>query len=152
MSHSSNLRLSGLLQRLMRQLHIYAQHHAERQGLCVSECRVLFLFRNGRPLAMKEIRSRLRITGAFATDIADRLFKHGLVVRYKSDKDRRKVMIALTDKGRCCLKELEKRRERLFASFVASLKEKDKKMIEKGVSLLVSSVEAFRNNEAKGSS
>lgn len=144
MHNSYSLRLTELLQRLIRNLHIHGQALAMRRKLCMSECRVLFLLRSGRPMEMTDIRSCLRITGAFTTDIVDRLVKHELVTRTKGRADRRKIILCLTKRGRKCLKQLEADRNELLFRFFAKMKTKDKKSIEAGIIKLLEAMEPVK--------
>jgi len=138
------LRLSGLLQRLMRIFHAHAQRYSSRQGVSLSEYRVLFLLRSGMPVEMNKIKKDLSVTGAFATNIADQLVKHKLVIRLRNDKDRRKVTITLTDKGKHYLVKLEAYRRKFFKVLVEALKEEDKRIMERGISILVDSFESMK--------
>ena len=145
MSNSSYyLRLSGLLQRLMQLSRTQAHHYSLSQGLSLSECRVLFLLRSGKPVEMNEVKNSLFVTGAFATSIADRLVRHKLVVRQRDDKDRRKVTMMLTDKGKHCLVRLKAHRKSLLEALLSDLTEKDKEIMEKGLLILVASLESTK--------
>lgn len=139
------LRLSGLLQRFMRSLHVHAQHYSLSQKVSYSEFRVLFFLRSGQPVEMNKIRKNLSVTGAFATSLADQLVKHKLVVRQRNDRDRRKVTIVLTDKGKLYLAKLEAHRKQFFRVLVDGLKEEDKRMMERGISILVDSLESMKD-------
>jgi len=87
----------------------------------------LFILRSGKPVEMGKIKKDLSITGAFATALADRLVNHKLVDRQRNAKDRRKVTISLTEKGRNYLARLETHRKQLFRTLVDGLR----KMIKK---------------------
>ena len=139
------LRLSGLLQRLMRSLHVQAYRPSLRQGVSLSGCRLLFLLRSGEPVEMNKIRKNLSVTGAFTTSLADQLVKHKLVVRQRNDRDRRKVTVVLTDKGKLYLAKLEAHRKQFFRVLVDGLKEEDKRTMERGISILVESLESMKN-------
>lgn len=138
------LRLSGLLQRLMQSLHDYAQRYSLSQKVSPSEFRVLFLLGSGQPVEMNKIRKSLSVSGAFATNLADRLVKHKLVARQRDNKDRRKVTVALTNKGKHYLARFEAHRKQFFRALVNDLKEEDKEVMERGVSILVDSLESVK--------
>ena len=141
---SYHLRLSGLLRRLMRVFHAQAYRYYLRQGVSLSEYRVLFLLRSGMPVEMNKITKNLSVAGAFATNIADQLVRHKLVVRQRNDKDRRKVTITLTDKGKHCLVKLETYKKQFFKALIDDLKEDDKRIMESGISMLVASLESMK--------
>lgn len=136
------LKFQNLLQRLMRNLHVCSNRYALRQKLSISECHALFLLRGGKPVEMNKIKNNLFVSGAFATDIADRLVKNKLVLRERADEDRRKVTLILTDKGRNNLIRLEKYNKRMFESLFRGLEQKDKAIMEKGISILIDSLES----------
>jgi DNA-binding MarR family transcriptional regulator len=141
----NDLRFQDLLPRLMRSLHAGARSHALRLQLSLSELQTLFLLSNGKPVEMNKIKNKLLISGAFATDIADRLVRRKLVLRQRDDKDRRKVTIMLTDKGKHYLAKLEVKRQRFFKALVNGLKEEDKRIMERGVSMFVDSLESMKD-------
>lgn len=137
------LRLSCLLQKLVRILHIHSQRYYLTQKVSFSEFRVLFFLRSGKPVDMGKIRKELAITGAFATTLVDRLLKNELVERQRDDKDRRKVIVALSDKGKQYLSKLEAYRKRFFITLIVKLKREEKEIMERGLSILVDSLESL---------
>ncbi len=138
------LKFSDLLQRLTRNLHIGAYQYALSQKLSLSECQVLFLLQDGKPVNMKTIKEAMAITGTFATNIADRLVKHKLITRQRNPKDRRKVTITLTEEGKQYLIRLEASRKRFWESLFSGLKQEDKAIMEKGITMLITSLESMR--------
>jgi DNA-binding MarR family transcriptional regulator len=92
-----------------------AQH-----GITRSEFSVLSaLARAGRPLRASEVVSTTLLSGASITKIADSLVSRELIIRQKSDRDGRVVLLALTDAGRAVVDDELPRRladdERLIA-------------------------------------
>ncbi|WP_164908817.1 MarR family winged helix-turn-helix transcriptional regulator [Candidatus Velamenicoccus archaeovorus] len=139
-----DVRLSELLQRVMRDFRVQAYRYSLSQKLPLSECRVLFLLCSGLPVKMNKIKQDLFVSGACVTSIADRLIRKKLIIRRRSDTDRRKVSLVLTDKGRSCLVRLEARRKGLLKAIFGNLTERDKKTIEDGVSILAVSLESVK--------
>ena len=136
------LRIFSLFHRLIRSLHLYAQHYSLNQKISLSESYLLFLLHNGKPVEMSRIKRDLSVSGAFATSLVDRLVKHELAERQRNDKDRRKVTVVLSGKGKHYLAKLEAQRKQFFMTLVDSFKEEDKRIMEKGVSMLVESLES----------
>ncbi|MCL8208941.1 MAG: MarR family transcriptional regulator [Actinomycetia bacterium] len=66
------------------------------------------------PAPMGDLADALGITMAGATGLVDRLIHHGLVERDRSDKDRRLVLVRLTELGRTTLRQ---GRAEQFAAF-----------------------------------
>jgi DNA-binding MarR family transcriptional regulator len=73
----------------------------EQHGITRSEFNVLSaLVRAGRPLRASEVVSTTMLSGASITKIADSLVNRRLLVRQKSERDGRVVLLVLTDAGR----------------------------------------------------
>lgn len=83
----------------------------ERHGITRSEFSVLgALARADRPLRASEVVSTTMLSGASITKIADSLVRRGLVVREKSERDGRVVLLAPTDAGRAVVADEMPRR------------------------------------------
>ena len=71
-----------------------------RFGLSYSQAAVLaVLRRQGEALPLSQIARQLTQEAQSTTELADRLESRGLVVRTRNPKDRRLVLLELTDKG-----------------------------------------------------
>ncbi|WNG85309.1 MarR family transcriptional regulator [Mycobacterium sp. ITM-2016-00317] len=83
----------------------------EQHGITRSEFSVLSaLARADRPLRASEVVSTTMLSGASITKIADSLVRRGLLVRHKSDRDGRVVLLALTDAGQAVVDDEMPRR------------------------------------------
>ncbi len=142
------LKFRNLLQRLMQVIHAQASRYALRHKLSLSECKVLFLLSSGKQIEMNRIKNDLFITGAYVTAIVDRLIRHELVVRQRDNRDRRKVTITLTDKGRRCLMRLQVDGNGLFKLLFSKLRKKDKVAMERGILMLLYSLESIKDFNA----
>jgi DNA-binding MarR family transcriptional regulator len=58
------------------------------------------LHREGAPLTMGELSRRLMVTNGNVTGLIDRLAREGLVERRPAPDDRRRQLVAMTDRGR----------------------------------------------------
>ena len=141
---ANHYKFTNLLQRLIRLLRTQIYCHYLPQGTSLSEYQVLSFLSNGTLVEMNEVKNNLFVTGAFVTNIADRLVKKRLIRRYKNDNDRRKVLIALTDKGKRYLVKLDAYEKNFFNVFIDGLGEKNKKAMESGISILVASLESIK--------
>ncbi|ULN38239.1 MarR family winged helix-turn-helix transcriptional regulator [Mycolicibacterium smegmatis] len=93
-----------------------------RHGVNRSEFSVLSaLARAGRPLRASEVVSTTMLSGASITKIADSLVGRGLVVRQKSERDGRVVLLAPTDAGRAVVDDEMPRRIAGDAQLIAGL-------------------------------
>lgn len=83
----------------------------ERHGVTRSEFSVLrALARADRPLRASEVVSTTMLSGASITKIADTLVRRGLLVRERSARDGRVVLLTLTDAGRAVVDDAMPRR------------------------------------------
>jgi DNA-binding MarR family transcriptional regulator len=65
-----------------------------------------FLAQEQEPMTMSETARRMKHTTAAATGLVDRLEKLGLITRKQGPKDRRKVMVVITEKGHAMVQEI----------------------------------------------
>ncbi|ANW64779.1 MarR family transcriptional regulator [Mycobacterium sp. djl-10] len=85
--------------------------HLERHGINRSEFTVLSaLARADRPLRASEVVSTTMLSGASITKIADSLLRRELLLRQKSERDGRVVLLELTDAGRAVVDDEMPRR------------------------------------------
>ncbi len=82
------------------------------------------LERNGSS-KVSEVAEMLYVTVGAVTLLSDRLLKAGLLTRERSERDRRVVMLSITDQGRELLTEIKGIRRRLFAKYFGTLTEDD---------------------------
>ncbi|AKS34238.1 MarR family winged helix-turn-helix transcriptional regulator [Mycolicibacterium goodii] len=93
-----------------------------RHGVNRSEFSVLSaLARAGRPLRVSEVVSTTMLSGASITKITDSLVSRKLVVRQKSERDGRVVLLAPTDAGRAVVDDEMPRRIAGDAQLIAGL-------------------------------
>jgi len=97
---TSPIDVLGRVQRIASICHHRLDLDLERHGITRSEFSVLSaLARAGRPLRASEVVSTTMLSGASITKIAETLVRRGLLVRQKSERDGRVVLLALTDRG-----------------------------------------------------
>jgi len=65
-----------------------------------------FLAQEKEPMTMSETARLMKHTTAAATGLVDRLEKLGLITRKQGPKDRRKVMVLITEKGHAMVQEI----------------------------------------------
>ncbi|MEZ5812544.1 MAG: MarR family transcriptional regulator [Rhizobiaceae bacterium] len=117
-----------------------AEFHAEvkRRGLKINEWRVLACLVDRPGLMLTELAGLVLFEQSHLTKVIDRMVDQGLVERSKTDDDRRKVLIQITDQGRKIVEPLivaarhhEKRAvEKLDGAELGLLKHILKKLIE----------------------
>jgi MarR family transcriptional regulator, 2-MHQ and catechol-resistance regulon repressor len=96
------------LMRTNDQMHIRFARLFREHGLTPSQYNVLRILRGeGKPLECMEIAGRTVTVVPGITGLIDRLEVAGLVARERSDKDRRKVYVAITEKALDLLADLD---------------------------------------------
>lgn len=72
-------------------------------------------------VTMSQLARRLDISESAATDLADRLVRQGLAERQADPRDRRVVVLALSQKGRRTIGRIERQRRKMAESILGSL-------------------------------
>lgn len=90
-----------------------------------SYIRVLFILKKFRAMTMSELAKVMVISKPNLTPVIDRLIEDGYVERRPGPKDRRKLVISLTDQGRAYLEEVEAKMKEHTADKLESLTEED---------------------------
>ncbi|MCD4782205.1 MAG: MarR family transcriptional regulator [Candidatus Eremiobacteraeota bacterium] len=88
-----------LLQKVYQTIYRELQKDFYDKGITTAQFEVLMELTKHRELPMWKIGNLLSVTGGNVTGLIDRLEKKGLVVRKRSDKDRRMIMAGITSQG-----------------------------------------------------
>lgn len=121
---TSPVDILGRVQRIASICNVRLDLNLAQHGITRSEFSVLSaLARADRPLRASEVVSTTLLSGASITKITDSLVNRGLMVRQKSERDGRVVLLALTDAGRAVVDDEMPRRladdEQLIAGLTA---------------------------------
>ena len=81
------------------------QHRKNDDGLTIAQVRALFALDKNEAQTAGEIAETARLSPASVTAMLDDLERDGIVTRVRSDTDRRRVLVLLTDEGRAILKK-----------------------------------------------
>ena len=92
-------------------------------------------------LTTNSLAAKLDISAPAASQLADRLASKKLIGRETSDKDRRSVVIALTDRGRRVVEGLRKKRIEIFEELLSRLTVDDRRFVVEALGRLVSVIE-----------
>lgn len=125
---TSPVDILGRVQRIASICNVRLDLNLGQHGITRSEFSVLSaLARAERPLRASEVVSTTLLSGASITKITDSLVNRGLMVRQKSERDGRVVLLALTDAGRAVVDDEMPRRladdEQLIAGLTATERE-----------------------------
>lgn len=72
-----------------------------------SQSRIMYLLKQDGPKKMSELATALHITAGAVTTASNLLIQHGYITRIRNEEDRRVVHLAITEKGRSTLDELQ---------------------------------------------
>jgi DNA-binding MarR family transcriptional regulator len=95
----------GSLMGAERRLRGRDQHRKTDDGLTIAQVRALFALDKNEAATAGEIAETARLSPASVTAMLDDLERDGIVTRVRSDTDRRRVLVLLTDEGRAVLKK-----------------------------------------------
>jgi DNA-binding MarR family transcriptional regulator len=79
--------------------------HRKVEGLTIAQVRALFALDAHEAATAGEIAEAARLSPAAVSGMLDELERDGIVTRVRSDSDRRRVLVTLTDEGRAVLKK-----------------------------------------------
>ena len=88
------------LRRILRATEVYGRDLAKAAGLTAVQFRVLQIVGERGLTTATEIARRMRVSQATVTSLVDKLVRHEMVKREKSQADRRQINILITDRGR----------------------------------------------------
>jgi DNA-binding MarR family transcriptional regulator len=106
-------------------------------GLDARELAVLAVLAAGRPLSQLEASRRLGVDRTTMVALIDALEGKGLVVRRRSEQDRRRNVVELTERGGQVRTGAEDAREAAEREFLAPLGAKDAERLVKALQVLI---------------
>ena len=129
---ASNLRsaISKINKRLRKQMN-------SAGSLSMSEIDTLSFLYNADKLSPSELAELIKIKGQSMSEVISRLETSKIVSRTKSQTDKRKFEIALTDQGRFLVEQTQYERDEWLSSAIATLlTEKEKKTLALAADIL----------------
>ncbi len=87
---------------------------------------------------MQEVAQHFKIRAPSATFLVEELVRSGLVARHTNAKDRRKVEIELTPKGKRMFKTIHEKRNAILAKLFGSLVDKDRQELNRILENIIS--------------
>ncbi|RMA78834.1 MarR family winged helix-turn-helix transcriptional regulator [Umboniibacter marinipuniceus] len=93
------------IRQVIRAIDLYSKKLNKETGLTSSQLLVLQDIGQHEGTMVKDIANRITLSSATVTSILDRLEARGLVVRQRSENDRRRVGLFLTETGSAAIKD-----------------------------------------------
>ena len=87
------------LRRVTRAIDLHSKHLMKTAGLTAPQMLILQTLRDQGDAIISDVAHQISLSQATVTSILDRLEKRGLVMRERSQQDKRKVYACLTDAG-----------------------------------------------------
>jgi MarR family transcriptional regulator, organic hydroperoxide resistance regulator len=115
----------GCLMGAERRLRGRDQHRKTDGGLTIAHVRALFALDRSEPATAGEIAETARLSPASVTAMLDDLERDGVIGRVRSDSDRRRVLVTLTDDGRALLKKRRRLWLKRWDAALADVPERD---------------------------
>jgi DNA-binding MarR family transcriptional regulator len=130
MAYEDPGQLADLLHRLTRRLRRSQAERLAPLGLTPAQERALrVISRSDEPLRMTELADRLGIVPRSLTTVVDALEEAGLVRREIDPRNRRAILLHLTDQGTAVRDELREARRRAAEGLFAPLSEDDRETL-----------------------
>ncbi|MGB4246490.1 MAG: MarR family transcriptional regulator [Pseudohongiellaceae bacterium] len=117
------------IRRLIRATDLHSRKITRMAGLTSSQLILLKMVRDVAGATIGELATSISLSQATATTILDRLEQEGLVKRERSEQDRRKVFVRLTDEGHAMLERAPEPLQETFIRQFSALKDWERSMI-----------------------
>ena len=99
--------------------------------------RIMHLLDENGPMSQKELQTKMNVQSGSISEILTKLEREELIVRRKDENDRRRVIVALTEKGRTHAVEYHKGRQE--KDWFAALDEAQRQELQTLLQLLLTS-------------
>lgn len=118
-----------LLRRIVRAIDVHAKQLSKASGLTAPQLILLQVLDEQGDITVGELARAMNLTQATVTSILDRLERKALVRRMRSQTDKRRVLVSLTDNGYELLKQAPPPLQMLFSRHFNDLKNWEQSMI-----------------------
>ena len=112
--------LAYLLARANREITRQLDERLRQEGVPVEQWRILTILANGKGRSMGELAEIVLLNHPTLTKIIDRMVSDALVYRAQDARDRRKVLLFLSDRGKTLAKRLKPLAQRHEARIIQS--------------------------------
>lgn len=130
------------LRKIIRAIDMNSKKLIKRLGLTGPQLVLLNEIARSGDIAAGEIAQAVSLSQATVTGILERLGKRGLVIRQRSEHDKRRIMVSITDAGRRILETRPPLMQEAFVEKFSSLQEWEQTMILSALQRLVSIMDA----------
>ena len=135
-------RVMAALRRIIRAIDLHSRTLVQRCDLTGPQLLVLKTVAEGRPQTVSSIAAAVNLSQATVTGILDRLERKQMVTRSRSSEDRRKVLVAVTERAERALAEAPPLLQEHFVTGFARLPDWEQTQILSSLQRVVSLMEA----------
>jgi DNA-binding MarR family transcriptional regulator len=128
--------LANELRPLVLQLHRHLRRELAPLGITAGQAALLHAIRTKARMGVRELAEREGVSPPRVTAAIDRLERDGLVRRTRSEVDRRRVCLEVTDEGVRVLRSARRRRTAWLAARLATLAPADRRALAEAVPAL----------------
>lgn len=132
------------LRKITQAIDLHSKFLSKNFGLTGPQLVILQELSNHEPVSVSELAKLISLSQATVTDIVTRLEKRELLTKKRSEVDKRRVMIFLTDKGRELLDKAPSPLQDKFIESFYVLEDWEQLMIISSMSRIVSMMSAER--------
>lgn len=118
-----------LIKNISHSIDVASQNLVKEAGLTRPQMTILREIAGAGEVSVGEIAKAINLKQATVTGILERLIRRGFISRRRSEADRRRVLVQITDQGRNILGEAEPLVRQSFAAKFGRLREWEKSMI-----------------------
>jgi DNA-binding MarR family transcriptional regulator len=130
------------LRKIIQAIDTNSKKLVKRVGLTGPQLVILQEISNLGEVTAGEIAQAVSLSQATVTGILERMEKRGLLARRRSDRDKRRIMVRITQNGQQVLEEAPPLMQEAFVERFSSLQEWEQTMILSGLQRLVSIMDA----------
>lgn len=139
------LRIVKSLRCIMRNVDVYSRHLNRKFSLTTPQIICLQSIKSS-PLTLSALAKEVNLSAGTVNGVVDRLESKGLAIRERSKKDRRKVFLKLTDKGRTNIAAAPSMLQQRFANALKQLPASEQAAIAVSLERVVDLMETDRTN------
>ncbi|MCG8525186.1 MAG: MarR family transcriptional regulator [Opitutales bacterium] len=142
-----DLRILGSLRRIIRAIDIYSRKLASDHGVTVPQLMCMMKIDELGAMTIKKLSEEIYLNPSTIVGIVDRLEKNQILTRERSVRDRRKVRIHLTEKGKTMLASSPPPLEQGLSEAIEALPELEKLTIASSLDKIISLIDKSTPNE-----
>ena len=132
------------IRQVIRAIDLYSKKLNKETGLTSSQLLVLQDINHHAGTMVKDIANRITLSSATVTSILDRLEARGLLVRQRSENDRRRVGLFLTETGNAAIKDSPKLLQEHFISRFEAMEQWEQSQMVATMQRIASMMDAER--------